>query len=517
MITYTSSSQLSIEEFETPFEATLLPDNRWVKLAKIVPWDIFATIYMKLMNNEIGRSGICPRIVLGALIIKHMEKLDDRGVIEVIQENIYMQYFLGLKGFSTQPVFHPSLFVEIRKRIGTTAFDKLTQDLIKSSNANSKNKKKTIKKEEHQDYQEHQDSIEVQDQQAPPNQGKLQMDATVADQYISYPTDSKLLNTSRKQLEKIIDKLYGLLDKKGTKPRTYRRKMDASFLDYAKKKKKSNATHRKMNRKLLECVKRNIKHIHNQLDQLEAISSVFPLNYKEQKMLWVIQTLYHQQQQMYNQNTKRCDNRIVSIFQPHVRPIVRGKTNAKVEFGSKLGVGLQNGFARIHTLSWDAYNESSDLISQVESFKDLNGYYPELVQVDKIYATRENRAWLKQRGIRITAAPLGRKSKELLEESYYKKRKRKKEATERNQIEGKFGQGKNGYNLNKIRARLKDTSESWIAAIFFVMNLIRYRKTVVFWLQTKLELHLNIALKPFLNVFNHQFYQNQIYRNLIIK
>jgi len=59
-------------------------------------------------------------------------------------------------------------------------------------------------------------------------------------------------------------------------------------------------------------------------------------------------------------------------------------------------------------------------------------------------------------------------------QSYYQKRKKRQEAAERNHIEGKFGQGKNGYNLNQIRARLKDTSESWIACIFFVMNLIHY-------------------------------------------
>jgi hypothetical protein len=84
--------------------------------------------------------------------------------------------------------------------------------------------------------------------------------------------------------------------------------------------------------------------------------------------------------------------------------------------------------------------------------------------VDKIYANSQNRAWLKERAIRITEPPLGRKRKVLKEESYYKKRKRKKEAAQRNHIEGKFGQGKNGYNLKKIRAKLKATSESWIAA-----------------------------------------------------
>ena len=97
MIHYISEKQLSIEEFETPFQGCLLAENRWVKLAQIVPWDTFATIYMNMMNTKIGRPGISPRIILGALIIKHMENLDDRGVIAAIQENIYMQYFIGLK------------------------------------------------------------------------------------------------------------------------------------------------------------------------------------------------------------------------------------------------------------------------------------------------------------------------------------------------------------------------------------------------------------------------------------
>jgi hypothetical protein len=469
MIQYICENQLSIEEFETPFEGSLLPDNRWVKLSKVVPWDSFAKIYMSVMNTEIGRPGISPRMVLGALIIKHFENLDDRGVISNIQENIYMQYFVGLKGFCSKPIFDASLFVEIRKRIGASTFDKLNGDLIKSI-SEIEDKKQCSKK------------LKDSDSDLPPNSGRLQMDATVADQYITYPTDANILNSSRKQCEKIIDKLYGLNGKKGTKPRTYRRKMDTIFLDYSKKKSKSKAAHRKMNRKLLESVKRDVKHIYRLLDVYQSNNNnKFPLNYKAQKMLWVIQTVYEQQKQMYDLKNHSVKDRIVSIFQPHVRPIPRGKVKSKIEFGSKLGVSLDNGFARITTLSWDAYNESGDLIIQVEQYKNLHGYYPDLVQVDKIYATRANRIWLKERAIQITAPSLGRKSKNIKEESYYKKRKRKAEATQRNQIEGKFGQGKNGYNLNKIRATLQQTSESWIACIFFVMNLINYEKIASFW------------------------------------
>ena len=469
MIDYISENQISIKEFETPFEVSLLADNRWVKLSKIVPWDNFASIYMSVMHSEIGRPGISPRMVLGALIIKHLEKLDDRTVISNIQENVYMQYFVGLKGFCTRPIFDASLFVEIRKRIGATTFDKLNTDLIKSISKLEDQKQLSKKPKDN-------------DSDLAPNKGRLQMDATVADQYITYPTDAKVLNSSRKQCEKMIDKLYALNGKKGIKPRTYRRKMDTSFLDYAKKKSKSKAVHRKMNRKLLECVRRDLKHIDNLLDSYQANNSSFPLNYKEQKLLWVIHTVYEQQKLMYDQKTQSVQDRIVNIFQAHVRPIPRGKIKSKIEFGSKLGVSLDKGFARITTLSWDAYNESIDLIPQVEQYKSLHGYYPELVQVDKIYATRTNRAWLKERGIRITAPPLGRKSKKQQEESYYQKSKRKAEARQRNQIEGKFGQGKNGYNLNKIRAKLEKTSESWIACIFFVMNLIHYEKMLSFLL-----------------------------------
>jgi IS5 family transposase len=83
--------------------------------------------------------------------------------------------------------------------------------------------------------------------------------------------------------------------------------------------------------------------------------------------------------------------------------------------------------------------------------------------------------WLSERNIIVTAVPLGRrKGKET--ETYYHKRRRRNEAAERNHIEGKFGQGENGYNLNKIRTRLKNTSESCIVCIFFIMNLILYEK-----------------------------------------
>jgi hypothetical protein len=158
------------------------------------------------------------------------------------------------------------------------------------------------------------------DDSPPPNKGKLQADATVADQYITYPTDSKLLNASRKKLEEMIDKLYAWDESLKLKPRTYRRKLDTAFLNYSKKKRKSHKDHRKAKRKLLTCLKRNLRYIDQILPNPEELilGKDYPLDKVDLDMLKTIKELYTQQKQMYDSNTRKCDNRIVSIHQPHV-------------------------------------------------------------------------------------------------------------------------------------------------------------------------------------------------------
>ena len=98
--------------------------------------------------------------------------------------------------------------------------------------------------------------------------------------------------------------------------------------------------------------------------------------------------------------------------------------------------------------------------------------------MDKIYLTRENRRFLKEKGIRYIGESPGRKPVKEIKSRYWK-RKERREAAERNRVEGKFGQGKRGYGLNDIRARLSSTSNSWIGAIIFVMNLIRHMSDIL--------------------------------------
>lgn len=159
----------------------------------------------------------------------------------------------------------------------------------------------------------------------------------------------------------------------------------------------------------------------------------------------VIQTLYDQQKMMYDSKTHTVEHRIVSIHQPHVRPIVRGKTNAYVEFGAKIQVSIMNGITFLEELSWEAFNEGIRLMNTVENYKRRFGYYPQKVMADKIYCTRENRAKLKQLGIELRAKPLGRPK--LAVDHHVR-------PGERNPIEGKFGQAKTAYGMGRIKARL---------------------------------------------------------------
>jgi transposase, IS5 family len=459
---YNSQKQISIAEFAMPFEANLDASNRWVVLSRVVPWDKFAELYYKNFPSQRGAPTKDARMVLGVVIIKHMLKLDDIGVIEIIQENPYMQYFLGLKGFTQKPVFDPSLLVYIRKRIDLSVFESLTEELIR------KGLKLTPVSPK--------DSPNDDDTDIPPtvgeNKGKLQLDATVADADIKFPTDLDLLNDSRVKAEMLIDDLCKKLNIQ-EKPRTYRKVARKEYLNVSKMKRKPDKVLRRGLRLQINYLKRDIGILNGLLDKIS--DGHVPFDKYQYKYFFVIQHVLKQQEGMFKEKINNCEDRIVSIHQPHVRPIVRGKAKAKVEFGAKINASLQSGYTRIDRAQWDAYNEGCDLEMQVERYKTLTGHYPELVQVDKIYLNRSNRAWLKERNIRHTGDPLGRKPQKTVK-SYYMKRKERREAAERNQIEGKFGQGKNGYNLNHIRAKLSSTSMSWIAAIIFVMNLIRYIK-----------------------------------------
>jgi DNA-directed RNA polymerase subunit E'/Rpb7 len=308
--------------------------------------------------------------------------------------------------------------------------------------------------------------------ESPTNKWTLMIDATCVPAYIAYPTDVNLLNEAREKLEGIIDTLHPHTGD-ALKPRTYRKKARKIFLRFAKLRRPGKKAARKAIGQLLRYVARDLRHIENQLTKVsEEELSAF-----QKQWLETIKILFTQQKQMYDNNTHSVNNRIVSISQPHVRPIVRGKVNTPVEFGAKVSVSLIDGYVFIDKIGWEAYNEEALLKTAVETYKKQYSCYPEAVLADKIYRNRSNREYCKNMGIRMSGPRLGRPPKETNKAEIKQERF---DARARNAIEGKFGEGKTKYGLNKIMARLAGTSETVIAISFLCMNINR-RLRILFY------------------------------------
>jgi len=184
----------------------------------------------------------------------------------------------------------------------------------------------------------------------------------------------------------------------------------------------------------------------------------------------VVQELVRQQQLMHRERTHAVAGRIVSLSQPHVRPIVRGKLAEPVEFGAKLSVSVMGGYCYLDRLSWDNYNESGDLITQVERYRDRYGHYPTSVHSDKAYRSRENLRYCQERRIRLSGPALGRPRKDRVRSRFLRRQQCLDERV-RVEIEGKFGVSKRKYSLGRVIAKLARTSETAIGIVFLVMGL----------------------------------------------
>ncbi|MFO8166119.1 MAG: transposase [Desulfatiglandales bacterium] len=166
---------------------------------------------------------------------------------------------------------------------------------------------------------------------------------------------------------------------------------------------------------------------------------------------------------MFENKANRIDDRVVSISQPHVRLIKRGKAGAATEFGAKISVSVINGYTFVDRLSWDSYNESGDLIAQIKKYRQRFGCWPESVHAVKIYRNQDNRRFCKKHGIRLSGPPLGRLPKDAQISREIRKQVYQDEVA-RNAVEGKFGQAKRRFGIGRGYASKFETSFSDLSA-----------------------------------------------------
>ena len=333
--------QLSFEDFFLPFGGKLAGDNRWIKLAELIPWDDLEDDYAAQFCNGFGAPAKPFRMALGALIIKARMGLTDEELVEQIKENPYLQFFIGMEAFQYSAPFDPSMMVYFRKRLPESVVNDCNERIvlhglrvIRSSSA------------DHDDDDDcsHGNEIaaatdqQIESETTRPNQGSLLIDATCVPADIRYPTDLSLLNEARELTETLIDAMHlQVRESFGHKPRTHRKQARKQFLAVAKKKRPRINMIRKAIKQQLGHLKRNLASI----DALTACgASLLAAGRHAYQKLMVVSELFRQQNILYHSETRSIPDRIVSLCQAHIRPIVRGKARCNVEFGAKISISV---------------------------------------------------------------------------------------------------------------------------------------------------------------------------------
>ena len=470
------SSQHEFVDFYLRFGGELDPKNRWIQLTRLIPWEAYEKSYAGLFPSKRGALAKPFRMALGALLIKNMKRITDEEVVQELKENPYLQYLVGLEKYQSEAPFDASMMVHYRKRISVEMLLEINEKIVKSQLEREEKAKKKRKnkrgssggddgneegsgtKVENKSSDEKQDDV--------PKKGHLLVDATCVPADIRYPTDVSILNEAREKSEEIIDVLYELMKGKIKKPRTYRQNARKDFLQVARSWKPSKKVIRKGIGKQLHYLKRNLGYI----GELIKHTPLSVLSKQQYKNLLVIHEMYRQQLEMYEERKHKIPGRIVSVSQPHVRPIVRGKARASVEFGAKISVAKIDGYAFLETMSWEPYHEGNKLKEHIEVYNQRFGYYPETVLADKIYRTRANLKYCKGLGIRLGGPPLGRPPKDKEKHKALLRASREDERL-RIPIEGVFGVAKRRYGMDVIREKLSVTSENTLAMVILGLNL----------------------------------------------
>ncbi len=452
MYKFDNGRQISFFDFNQSCGMQLDPSNEWVKLAERIPWGDCEKMYAEMFPSKTGNPALPVRVALGSLIIKQRKKLSDRTLVKEIQESPYLQYFIGFPSFQKEEPFTAPVLVYFRKRIDVDFLAKVNDMILENS----------APTQEHSKVNENDRARKVSE--APDeygNVGTAILDAAVSPSNIRYPQDFSLTNEAREKLETIIDRLHKAYHP-WKKPRTYRRVARQEYLELSKSKKKSAKKTRSYLRRDLERIRRDMEYIRQYRE------AGYELTESELAVYETIQELYRQQKYMFDNKTHKVENRIVSLSQPYIRPIVRGKTKAPVEFGAKYDVSIdENGHARLERINFNPYNESTVFIDAIERYYERTGHYPKRVLVDKIYRTRDNLRFCKDNHIEISGPELGRPAGGRPKVS----KDEKQDEKDRIEAERFFSLDKRCNGAGLIMTKLSDTTLNIIAMTVLVTNL----------------------------------------------
>lgn len=408
------------------------------KLYQSIPFEELGDLLPQKQTKVGARSWFKPSGFFGLMLLKHYTNLSDEKLIQRLNTDWAMQFFCGIQLQTHQMIKDDGLVSRIREYLAEHLEIEAVQRVLI---ANWK------------------DDLE--------NVHTLLSDATAYESYIKYPTDVKLLWDCVYWIYQAIFVICRELKIK--RPRSRFLEQETKQLSYSKCRKKSHKMTRTRKKALLYLLNKGIEQLKEILNNHKNEIS---LNVKQSIRLIYIKEVYRQQKYMYQNHVNTVSNRIVSLFKPYIRPIVRGKETRKVEFGAKVNKSMVDGISLIDHLSFDAFNEATELKKSIRLHQERFGQCKQ-VGVDAIYGTNANRTYMKAKKIFHSLVRKGMASKYEQQEKILRSQLGKERSTV---LEGSFGNEKNHYGLNKVRARTEPTEIIWILFGIMTANAVKISK-----------------------------------------
>lgn len=407
------------------------------RIYKLIPWDDLVKLLPEKKNPAGAPSYLTRAGYFGLMFLKHYTGLSDEKLLAAFQTNYAYQMFCGCR-------------LKVGQVIRDNAFVSRTRSYLAKYCDMNKVQKVLI--------EAWKGKLE--------NTNVLMMDATCYEVHLRFPTDVKLLWESCTFLwEEQIPSLCKLAGLK--LPRSKFKEQKIKQIDFSKKRRIGIKANKKRVKSLLRLLKKGIEAYQSLLDEAEGLH----LSEYVAKRFKTIRKVYEQQSYLVQNKTTSVKNRIVSLSQPHIRPIVRGKENKPVEFGIKAHIMQVGGINIVEHHSFEAFNETTRLKHAYFKHRTLIGPCTHLA-ADGIYPTNSNRRFCSAKKLQTNFVAKGKSIKD----KNIKKLKSILSVERGTRLEGSFGTEKENYCLRKIKAKTSETQIVWMFFGIFTANVVRLSK-----------------------------------------
>jgi transposase, IS5 family len=332
------------ELFGARLSELLNPEHPLYVLAERMDWSQFDTAIDACYAEELGRPGVNTRLMVGLLYLKHAFDESDESVVARWVENPYWQFFCGCQYMQHELPIDPSSLSRWRKRVGAERLEKLLAATIQAALSIG--------------------ALRPQELQ------KLNVDTTVQEKAIAFPTDARLYHKMRAALVRRAQSLGISLRQ------TYRfkgKKLLARQGRYAAARQMKRAA--KMTRQLKTILGRVVRDITRKAGKIQGPTADEPLR----ELLARAERLLEQ--------TRTSKNKIYSVHAPEVECLAKGKTHKRYEFGCKVSVATtsrSNWIVGAQALDGNPY-DGHTLRGAIAQVNRLTGHTPQDVMVDQGY------------------------------------------------------------------------------------------------------------------------------------